>query len=76
MSGTLLPLRRTFLLSLFAALMVLATASTAAAGLRPIRLPHRGETTVSRVRHGVLRIPRGQARGRVTVLVGLHLSAR
>jgi len=73
MSGTLLPLRRTFLLSLLAALMVLVTVSSAAAGLRPIRLPHQGETTVTRVRHGVLHIPRGQARGRVTVLVGLRL---
>ena len=73
MSGTLLPLRRTFLLPLLAALMVLVTASAAAAALQPIRLPHRGETTVARVRHGVLHIPRGQARGRVTVLVGLRL---
>ena len=73
MSGTLLPLRRTFLLPLLAALLVLVTASAAAAGLRPIRLPQKGETTVTRVRHGVLHIPRGQARGRVTVLVGLHL---
>jgi minor extracellular serine protease Vpr len=69
----LLALRRPLLLSTFAALLVLATASAAAAGLRPIRLPHRGETTATRVRHGVLRIPRGQARGRVTVLVGLRL---
>ena len=53
--------------------MVLVTASAAAAALQPIRLPHRGETTVARVRHGVLHIPRGQARGRVTVLVGLRL---
>jgi hypothetical protein len=73
MSGTLLALRRHFALSLLAALLVLSTAATASADLRPIRLPHRGETTVRRVRHGVLRIPRAQARGRVTVLVELRL---
>jgi hypothetical protein len=66
-------LRRPLLFSLLAALLVLATASAAAAGLRPIRLPDRGETTVKRVRQGVLRVPRAQARGRVTVLVGLRL---
>ena len=66
-------LRRPLLLTFLAALLVLGTASAAAAGLQPIRLPHRGETTVARVRHGVLHIPRGQARGRVTVLVGLRL---
>jgi subtilisin family serine protease len=66
-------LRRPLLLSLLAALLVLVTASAAAAGLRPIRLPHRGETTVTRVRDGVLHVPRGQARGRVTVVVGLRL---
>src|SRR3954447_21568659 len=73
MSGTWAPLRRPLLLSLLAALLVFATASAAAAALEPIRLPHRGETTVKRVRDGVLRIPRGQTRGRVTVLVGLRL---
>jgi hypothetical protein len=73
MSATLLPLRRPLLLSLLAALLLLGTASAAAAALQPIRLPHRGETTVKRVRHGVLRIPHGQTRGRVTVLVGLRL---
>ena len=66
-------LRRPLLLTFLAALLVLGTASAAAAGLQSIRLPHRGETTVARVRHGVLHIPRGQARGRVTVLVGLRL---
>ncbi|HEV8099272.1 MAG TPA: S8 family serine peptidase, partial [Gaiellaceae bacterium] len=66
-------MRRSLLLSLLAAALLLATASAAAADLRPIRLPHRGETTLARVRHGVLRVPRGQARGRVTVLVGLRL---
>jgi subtilisin family serine protease len=66
-------LRRPLLLALVAALLVLASASAAAAQLRAIRLPQRGETTISRVRHGVIRIPRGQARGRVTVIVGLRL---
>ena len=73
MSGTLPPLRRPLLLSLLAALLVLASASAAAAALQPIRLPQRDGTTLARVRHGVLRIPRGQARGNVTVLVGLRL---
>jgi subtilisin family serine protease len=66
-------LRRQFTLSIVAALLVLATSGTAAAQLRPIRLPQRGETALARVRHGVIRIPRGQARGRVTVIVGLRL---
>jgi minor extracellular serine protease Vpr len=66
-------LRRPLLFSLVAALLVLATSATAAAQLRPIRLPERGETTLSRIRHGVIRIPNGQARGRVTVIVGLGL---
>jgi minor extracellular serine protease Vpr len=66
-------LRRPFILSLVAALLVLATASAAAAQLRPIRLPQRGEVTLPRVRHGVIHIPREQARGRLTVIVGLRL---
>jgi len=66
-------LRRYFLFSMAAALLVLATSATASADLRPIRLPRLGETTVPRVHHGVLRIPRGQARGRVTVIVALRL---
>jgi minor extracellular serine protease Vpr len=66
-------LRRHFVLSLVAALLVLATAASAAAALRPIRLPRRGEITLPRVRHGVLKIPRGQQQGRVRVLVGLRL---
>ncbi|HSD77486.1 MAG TPA: S8 family serine peptidase, partial [Solirubrobacteraceae bacterium] len=65
-------MRRHLLLPL-AALLVLATAATASASLRPIRLPKRGEITLPRVRHGVLEIPRGQRQGRVTVLVGLRL---
>ncbi len=73
MSGTLLLLRRNVLLPLVAALLVLATAASAAAALRPIRLPQRGEITLPRVRHGVLKLPRGQQQGRVTVLVGLRL---
>jgi len=66
-------LRRPLLFSLVAALLVLVTSSTASAELRPIRLPQRGETTLSRVRHGVIRIPRGQGSGKVTVIVGLRL---
>ncbi|MFL5924148.1 MAG: S8 family serine peptidase [Gaiellaceae bacterium] len=66
-------MRRNFLLPLVAALLLLATAASASAALRPIRLPQRGELTLPRVRHGMLKIPRGQAHGRVTVLVGLRL---
>ena len=40
-------LRRPLVLSLLAALLVLATSAAAAAGLRPIRLPQRGEVTLS-----------------------------
>jgi minor extracellular serine protease Vpr len=66
-------LRRPLFFSLVAALLVLATSATAAAELRPIRLPQRGEMTLPRMRHGVIRIPHGQARGQVTVIVGLRL---
>jgi minor extracellular serine protease Vpr len=47
--------------------------ATAAAKLQPVRLPHLGDRTVPRVRHGVIRIPGGQSSGRVTVLVDLRL---
>jgi subtilisin family serine protease len=66
-------LRRPLVLSLVAALLVLATSAVASAQLRPIKLPQRGETTLSRIRHGVIRIPPGQAQGRVTVIAGLRL---
>jgi minor extracellular serine protease Vpr len=66
-------LRRPLVLSLLAALLVLATSAAAAAGLRPIRLPQRGEVTLPRLRHGVIRVPPGHTAGRVTVLVGLRL---
>ena len=66
-------LRRPLLLSLVAALLVLVTSAAAAAQLRPIRLPQPGETTLPRLRHGSITIPRGQLAGRVTVLVGLRL---
>ncbi|HSC51517.1 MAG TPA: S8 family serine peptidase [Gaiellaceae bacterium] len=66
-------MRRYLPLSLIAALLVLTTAATASADLRPIRLPRHGDTILQRVRHGVLRIPRGQQQGRVRVLVGLRL---
>src|SRR5512142_1845871 len=68
-----MPLRRHLVLSFVAALVLLATAASASAELRPIVLPRAGETTLQRVRHGVLRIPRGQQQGRVRVLVGLRL---
>jgi len=66
-------LRRPLVLSLLAALLVLATSAAAAAALRPVRLPQRGEVTLPRIRHGAIRIPAGQASGRVTVVVGLRL---
>jgi minor extracellular serine protease Vpr len=66
-------LRRSLVLSLLAALLVLATSAAAAAELRPIRLPQRGEVTLPRVGHGAIRIPAGHGSSRVTVLVGLRL---
>ena len=63
-------MRRSLVLVCSAAL-VLATAATAQ--LKPIRLPHKGDRTLPRVRHGVIRIPAGHASGRVTVLVDLRL---
>jgi minor extracellular serine protease Vpr len=66
-------LRRPLVLSFLAALLVLATSAAAAAGLRPIRLPQRGETTLPRLRHGAIRIPAGHGSARLTVLVGLRL---
>jgi minor extracellular serine protease Vpr len=66
-------LRRSFVLSVSAALLVLATSAAASAELRPIRLPRQGEITHPRVRHGLLRIPAGHGSGRVTVLVDLRL---
>jgi minor extracellular serine protease Vpr len=67
-----MPLRRLFLLFLPAAFVLVATAS-AAAQLKPIRLPRSGDQTLPRIRHGVIRIPPGHAAGRVTVLVDLRL---
>jgi len=66
-------LRRSLFLPLAAALLVLTTAATASADLRPIRLPRNGDTLLQRVRHGVIRIPRGQQQGRIRVIVGLRL---
>jgi minor extracellular serine protease Vpr len=62
------PLRRASLV--IAAVAALVSAVPAAAELRPV---HRdfGELTLPRVRAGEIRIPAGQARGRVTVLVRL-----
>ncbi|HYX77063.1 MAG TPA: S8 family serine peptidase, partial [Gaiellaceae bacterium] len=66
-------MRRNLVLALVAALLVLSTAATATADLRPIVLPRHGDTVLARVRHGVIRVPRGQQQGRVRVLVGLRL---
>jgi minor extracellular serine protease Vpr len=66
-------LRRPLVLSLLAALLVLATATSAAADLRPIRLPKRGDVTLPRMRHGTIAIPRGHASGRLSVIVRLGL---
>src|SRR5439155_1164218 len=53
-SATLRLLRRSLVLVCSAAL-VLATAATAQ--LKPIRLPHKGDRTLPRVRDGVIRVP-------------------
>jgi minor extracellular serine protease Vpr len=66
-------LRRPLVLFLCSAALVLVAASAAAAQLRPIRLPRSGDHVLPRLRHGVIRIPAGQASGRVTVIVGLRL---
>jgi minor extracellular serine protease Vpr len=57
----------------FATALILFSATAAIARLTPIRLPHRGELVLPRVRHGVIRIPAGQASGRVTVIADLKL---
>ncbi len=62
-------MRRTVLLTLAAALVL---ASAASAALQPVRRTL-GERTVPLVRPGVVHIPAGHARGRVTVLVDLGL---
>jgi minor extracellular serine protease Vpr len=64
-------LRRPLAFSLVAAVLFLATSSVAASQLRPIRLPRSGEAALSRVHHGVIRVPPGHASGRVTVIVDL-----
>jgi len=66
-------LRRPLVLALCSAALLLTAASAATAQLRPIRLPRSGDHALPRLRHGVIRIPRGQASGRVTVIVGLRL---
>jgi minor extracellular serine protease Vpr len=63
-------LRRPLLLLVFVAALLPASAT---AQLQPIRLPHLGDRTVPRVRHGVIRIPAGQASGQVTVIADLRL---
>jgi len=57
----------------FLVLVAALVPATAAAKLQPVRLPHLGDRTVPRVRHGQIRIPAGHASGRVTVLVDLGL---
>ena len=52
---------------------VLCLAASAAAGLTPVRRTL-GELTVPRLRHGTVKIPAGQADGRVRVIVGLRLA--
>ena len=71
MNATLRALRRIVLVPLAAAL-VLASASSAGLHLQPV---HRsfGELTLPRLRHGVVHIPAGHKRGRLTVLVDLRL---
>jgi minor extracellular serine protease Vpr len=66
-------LRRPLAFLLLSAALVLATATAASAQLRPIRLPHRGDRALPRVRLGVIRVPQGHAAGRVTVVVDLRL---
>ena len=55
------------------AALVLATAAAATAELRPVLLPRFGEVKPTRIRHGVIRIPAGHAKGLTTVLVDLRL---
>src|SRR2546430_3563925 len=73
-SATLSPLRRPFVLIVFAAAPVLAQATAPTARLTPIRLPHMGERVLPRVRPGVIRIPAGHAPGRVTVIADPKLA--
>jgi minor extracellular serine protease Vpr len=57
---------------LIVAAAALASALPAAAALQPIRRSF-GETTLTRVRAGTIRIPAGHESARVRLIVGLHL---
>ena len=59
-------------MALLAVLTALASALPAAAALQPVRRTF-GETTVPRVRPGVIHVPAGHANGRVRVIVGLPM---
>src|SRR5215218_8457252 len=64
-------LRRTALSA--AAVAALAFGASASAGLQPVKRDF-GDRSLPLVRHGTLRIPAGQADGRVRVIVGLPLA--
>ena len=64
-------MRRTALF--VAAVAALAFGASASAGLQPIKRDF-GDRSVPLFRHGTLRIPAGQADGRVRVIVGLPLA--
>jgi minor extracellular serine protease Vpr len=59
--------------ALLAVLTALASALPAAAALQPVRRTF-GETTLPRVRPGVIHAPAAHARGRVRVIVGLAMA--
>jgi minor extracellular serine protease Vpr len=59
--------------ALLAVLTALASALPASAALQPVRRSF-GETTLPRVRPGVIRVPAGHASGRVRVIVGLPMA--
>ena len=64
-------MRRTALFA--AAVATLASGASASAGLQPVKRNF-GDRSLPLVRHGTLRIPAGQADGRVRVIVGLPLA--
>jgi minor extracellular serine protease Vpr len=59
--------------ALLAVLTALTSALPATAALQPVRRSF-GETTLPRVRSGVIRVPAGHASGRVRVIVGLPMA--
>jgi subtilisin family serine protease len=58
---------------LLAVLTALASALPAAAALQPVRRTF-GETTIPRVRSGVIHVPPGHANGQIRVIVGLPMA--